>query len=525
MEPLARQMKELPARLGALPGTVKAVLLVVLLGVAAAAVALSMSSGEGWQYAFTNLTAEDSSDAAAALKGAGVPFRLEAGGSALAVPAAKVYDARLLLAAAGLPRGAGVGFELFDRGDLGVSEFTQKVNLRRAIEGELARTVSRLGPVRSARVHLTLGEKGLFRDDDRKASAAVVLNLQPGRALDDREIAGIRHLVASAVPGLAAGAVTLVDGKGNVLSAETPWGEATAWQKKMEKDLEARIVELLEQAVGPGAVVARVTAAVDASEVSQSAETVDPDATALRSERHVTQQQQQDASAPAGVAGAAANQPLRPTPPAQGSTNRGSSTMQDDIRNYDVSRTTTTTVTRSPRVKRLSVAVLLDGVGGKARPEPEVARLGELAKRAVGFDAERGDVLDISSAPFVRAEDAAPAVAPAPAFKLPPKTWLGGGAVLLAILFGVALLALRRNPAPARYPALELVPGARVADLEQALGAAAALPGAAAVAASLPPARDPKEELREKAAALATKDPARTAHILKVWLGEGGTNA
>ncbi|MFL5273423.1 MAG: flagellar basal-body MS-ring/collar protein FliF, partial [Anaeromyxobacteraceae bacterium] len=459
MEPLARQMKELPARLGALPGAVKAALLVVLLGVAAAAVALSMSSGEGWQYAFTNLTAEDSSDAAAALKGAGVPFRLEAGGSALAVPAAKVYDVRLLLAAAGLPRGAGVGFELFDRGDLGVSEFTQKVNLRRAIEGELARTVSRLGPVRSARVHLTLGEKGLFRDDDRKAAAAVVLNLQPGRALEEREVAGIRHLVSSAVPGLSASAVTLVDGKGNVLSAETPWGEASSWQKKLERDLEGRVVELLEQAVGPGAVVARITASVDASEVSTNAETVDPDATALRSERRVTQQQQQDATGPAGVAGAAGNQPLAPQPLSQGAMNRGSSSLQDEIKNYDVSRTTTTTVARAPRLKRLSVAVLLDGVGGKARSDAEVARLGELAKRAVGFDASRGDELDISSAPFVRAEDLAVA-APAPvASKLPPTSWLAAAAVALVVIVILAALAFRRRPAAAPEPhALEFVP-------------------------------------------------------------------
>jgi flagellar M-ring protein FliF len=517
MESLARQMKELPSRLGALPGSVKAVMLVILLGAAAAAVALSMSSGDGWQYAFTNLTAEDSSDAAAALKGAGVPFRLEAGGSALAVPAAKVYDARLFLAAAGLPRGAGVGFELFDRGDLGVSEFTQKVNLRRAIEGELARTVSRLGPVRSARVHLTLGEKGLFRDDDRKAAAAVVLNLQPGRALDDREIAGIRHLVASAVPGLSATAVTLVDGKGNVLSAETPWGEASAWQKKLERDLEGRVVELLEQAVGAGGVVARITASVDASEVSSSSDTVDPDATALRSERRVTQQQQQDAAGSAGIAGAAANQPLSPQPLAQGSVNRGTSSLQDEIKNYDVSRTTTTTVVRAPRLKRLSVAVLLDGVGGKARSDAEVARLGELAKRAVGFDASRGDELDISSAPFVRAEDV-PVAAPVPVVsKLPPKSWLAAGAAALVLILLLAAMAFRKRPAQQpESAAFELVPGARVSELEaRALGAAAALPAP----------KDPREELRDRAKALATKDPARAAHILKAWMSEGAPHA
>src|SRR3954471_10366144 len=199
MEPLLAQLKALPRRLGK-AGTIAAAAVVAGLMIVAAAISLGGAAGQ-YQYAFTNLTTEDSAEAAQALKTAGVAFRLEAGGAALAVPADKVYDARLLLASAGIPRGAGVGFELFDKGDLGVSEFTQKVNLRRATEGDLARTISHLGPVRSARVHLTVGEKGLFRDDDKAATAAVVVNLQPGRTLDEKELAGIRHLVAAAVTG------------------------------------------------------------------------------------------------------------------------------------------------------------------------------------------------------------------------------------------------------------------------------------------------------------------------------------
>ena len=146
---------------------------------------ISGSSG-AWEYAFTNLTAEDSSEAAAQMKAANIPFKLDAGGAALSVPASKVYDARLMLAAQGLPRGGGVGFEIFDRGDLGVSEFTQRINLRRAIEGELSRTIGHFAAVRSARVHVTMPEKGLYRDEDRKAAAGVALTLQPGRTLNDR---------------------------------------------------------------------------------------------------------------------------------------------------------------------------------------------------------------------------------------------------------------------------------------------------------------------------------------------------
>ncbi len=524
MEPLLQQLRELPARLRTLPTTFKALLVVLVVGCAVTAVALSLGSAEGWQYAFTNLTAEDATDAASTLKAAGVPFRIEAGGSALAVPGNKVYDARLLLAAAGLPRGAGVGFELFDRGDLGVSEFTQKVNLRRATEGELARTISRLSPVRSARVHVTLAERGLYKDDDRKASAAVVLNLQPGRTLDDREVAGLRHLVASAVPGLSTANVTLVDGKGNVLTSDGAWGEANAQQRKMERDLERRVVELLEQAVGPGAVVARITAQLDASEVSTSAETVDPDATALRSERHVTHSQSSEAGAIAGVAGAAANQPLQPVAPVGGNGNRGSTSTQDDVRNYDVSRTTTTTVQRVPRLKRLSVAVLLDGVNGKPRPEGEVTRLGELAKRAVGFDAARGDELDISSAPFVRAEEATPA-RPDTARSI-PRTWMIGGGAGAALLVGLLLmLALRRrggSDGASQGGVPELLPGARVSEIE-ARAARAALGGVATP--ELPPAPNPAEELRARAQALAAKDPARAASILKAWMAEGNGHA
>jgi flagellar M-ring protein FliF len=525
MEPLANQLKDLPSRLGALPGLVKVVLAAAVIALAGAGALFSASSAETYQYAFTNLTAEDSAEAAAQLKAAGVPFRLEAGGSALAVPTAKVHDARLLLAAQGVPRGGGVGFELFDKGDLGVSEFTQRVNLRRAIEGELARTISRLAPVRSARVHVTLPEKSLFRDDDRKPSAAVVVNLQPGRSLAEREISGIRHLVSSSVPGLPLAAVAILDGRGEALTDATPYGESGAFQRRMERDLEGRLVELLEQAVGPGSVVARVSASVDASEVTQSAEVVDPDATALRSERTVTQTQSQDAQGLAGVAGAAANQPLAPQGLAQGPVNRGSSSMQDEVKNYDVSKTSTTTVMRTPRVKRLSVAILLDGVNGKARPEAEVARLGELAKRAVGFDAARGDELDISSAPFVRGDDAAAAEAAAapadrPRWLLPAA--VGGGVAVLAIL---ALLLGRRGrrrgaPAPAGPV---LTPGVRVAELEA--GPRGALPPGPAATAALQAPKDPAAAARDRARGLAAHDPQRAAQVIRAWMTEGESNA
>jgi len=315
MEPLINALKDLPERFGKLPaGTRIALIAGVLLLVVGAGVAvlLGVGSSEGYQYVFTNLAPEDASEASALLKTAKIPFRSEANGAALAVPASQVHEARMLLATAGLPRGGGVGFELFDRGDIGVSEFTQKVNLRRALEGELARTVGRLSEVRNARVHLSFSERGLYRDEDRKASAAVVVNLQPGRTLDERQVSGIRHLVSSAVPGLSTESVSVVDGKGNVLSDTSPFGEGPGrYQSKMERELERRIVTLLEPALGAGAVVARVNVGLDTSEVRTAAEVYDPDQVAVRNERKVTTNSNQTQPSNSGVAGAAANQPMQ----------------------------------------------------------------------------------------------------------------------------------------------------------------------------------------------------------------------
>jgi flagellar M-ring protein FliF len=519
MEPLLKQLRQLPGTLSALPASLKAALVVGILAVAGAAVYATVSGAEAFPYAFTNLTPEDSSEAAATLKAAGIPFRVDAGGSALAVPASRMYDARLLLASAGLPRGGGVGFEIFDRGDLGVSEFTQRVNLRRATEGELARTISRLSEVRSARVHVTLPERGLYRDQDRPASAAVVLNLQPGRKIAERELAGIRHLVASAVPGLDPSKVTVVDGRGQALASEDGTGEAFEATRRLERDLEQRVVGILGQAVGAGAVVARVTATMDASEVQRSAESYDPDAAALRSERRVSQQTSGEGPGSGGVAGAAANQPLAQTPPvAAGGRGRATSTMEDQVRNYDVSKTTTTTVTRVPRLQRLSMAVLVDGVSGQPRPDAELKRLGDLAKRAVGFDAERGDEFDITSAPFSRSEEEGgekAAAAPVPVLQR-PTTLVAAAAGGLLLLLVVAALLLRRR-APAAVVAPLLTPGARVAEIEAALARDAS---ALAAGPGRPALQDPASTLRDRARELAAKDPTRAATILKAWMAQ-----
>jgi flagellar M-ring protein FliF len=522
MEPLLKALKELPARFKSLPSGARAgilggLTLAVLIGIGTSI----LSSGTSYQYAFTNLTPEDSTEAGSALKAANIPFRTEANGSALAVPATQVHEARLLLAAAGLPRGGGVGFELFDRGDLGASEFTQRVNLRRATEGELARTIGRLAAVRSARVHLTLPERGLFRDEDRKPSAAVVLNLQPGRVMQERELAGVRHLVASSVAGLDPNTVSILDGRGTVLSGDrSESARLSSQQHEVESALEQRIVQLLEPAVGAGAVVAKVTATLDTSEVETTSDSYDGDNQVVRSERKTTETTgSEGAGASSGVAGAAANVPLgAATGGGTSGGNRAQSTHEDDTKNYEISKKVTHTVTRAPRITKLSAAVLIDGVDGKPRADAEIRRLSDLAKSAMGYDVQRGDAFDISSAPFAKSSEQGSG--PTPIWARPEIQSIGKTAgVLLAAGAFVIFLFMRfgkitagsGSGSNAAGMAL-LKPGSSVAELEAMLTRRGLGPVGSASAA------DGSAALRDRARELSKADPARAAHLLRAWI-------
>ncbi len=514
MEALSKMARDLGRRYADM-GTAARMLLGALAMLAVVVVVLVMAFGRGatYQYVFTNLSPEDATEAGGALKAAGIPFRSEAGGAAVSVPASQVHEARLLLASQGLPRGGGVGFELFDRGDFGASEFTQRVNLRRATEGELARTISRLQAVRSARVHVTLPEKGLYRDDDRHASAAVVLNLQPGRVMNERELAGVRHLVASAVAGLDPDNVTIVDQRGTVLAGDQgPAAKLASQQREMEGELEQRIVDLLAPAVGRGSVVARVTANLDATEVETTQDVYDPDSATVRSERKSTELVTSDATNGNGVAGAAANQPMAPTAGSATGPNRAQTSREDEVRNFEIGKKITRSISRTPRITRLSAAVLVDGVDGKPRPAAELKRLTDLAKSAIGFDAQRGDVIELSSTTFAKVEE--------PQIKL--AVWERPEYISLAKMAGWALagivgilIVLRIFRRTSSAIAL-LRPGTRVGDVDPALigGSGQTQMGEAWRMVS----PDNTAALRDRARELGKTDPARAAHLLKAWV-------
>lgn len=509
MEPLLKTLRDAGKKYAELGQATRMLVAGVLsLATVIAVVALIFGTGSTEQYAFTNLGPEDSSDVAAALKAAGISFRAEAGGSAISVSASQVHEARLMLAAQGLPRGGGVGFELFDRGDFGASEFTQRVNLRRATEGELARTIARLQAVRSARVHVTLPEKGLYRDDDRRATAAVVVNLHPGRKMQERELAGVRHLVASAVAGLNPESVTVVDQRGTVLSGDmSATAKLAKQQRDIESGLEQRITDLIEPALGAGSVVAKVTAVLDTTEVETTQDNYDPDSATVRSEHKTTETINADGTTGQGVAGAAANAPIAAVPGGGSGSSRTQTARDDETKNYEIAKKVTRTISRTPRVVRVSAAVLIDGKDGKPRVEAEVRRWADLAKNAIGFDVQRGDTFEISSALFNRPDESK--------ITMPiwdrTDLWRIGKMILWAILATMGMLLVFRVYRRATSALSMIQPGARVGEVQALLGRAE---GSIKNADGL--------VVREQARELSRTDPNRAAHLLRAWVESDG---
>src|SRR5213594_2583425 len=449
---------------------------------------------------FTHLAEQDASAIVEALRAEKVPFRLEDGGRAILVPAERLYELRLALASRGLPGGGGVGFELFDRQTLGQTDFLQRLNYQRALQGELARTISRLGGVESARVHLALPERSLLVGEGRRPSASVVVKLAPGRALSAAQIDGIVHLVAASVAGLAADGVTVVDESGRMLTTDRRGGEtvgasstALEMQASIERQLAERVESMLAAVVGRDKAVARVAATLEAARVERTEETYDPERTALRTQR-TTREQTTGARTVGGAPGVPSkltNDPAATTEPEGPRTER-----RDEDQSYQVSKVVSHTVAPAGVVKQLTVAVLIDGsyTGAGAarkftpRPPEELERLKELVKNAVGFSDARGDRIEITSVPF-QTEPAAAGEGVLAALG----TWLP--AVLMRLL-AVGLVA-----AGLFYVVRPLVLGLSEGS--------AALPQAAAA------------QLTQENLALTQQNPERAAQLVREWLREG----
>lgn len=372
--------------------------------------------GEEKALLFANIELSEAGEIASRLDQAGIPYDLSPDGTAIFVPRSKVLNARMMLSADGLPSSGSVGYEIFDKADvLGATQFQQDINRLRALEGELARTIASLDGVRSARVHLVLPERRLFERDQQQPSASIVLDVRA--ALTPPQVRAVRNLVASAVPGLSPLRVTVLDGAGRLLAASAADGEtATSEQADdariaMEERIRKTVQDIVESVVGPGAARVQVAAEMDFNRITENSERFDPEGRVVRSTQTVEETSQ--SSEPGSRAATATNNVPDGAGGAADGSSEGSNRAEETV-NYEISRTTRTEITEGGRVKRLSVAVAVDGrmaapAPGEAavwqpRDEAEIERITALVRSAVGFDEARGDKVEVVNIQFARAE-------------------------------------------------------------------------------------------------------------------------
>ncbi len=394
----------------AMPPKNKVMLLVVLLLVITSIILLfAWLQKADYQILYSNLSEEDAGLIIQKLKEQKIPYTTTAGG--IMAPSDKVHELRLQLASQGLPQGGGVGFELFDKTNFAMTDFVQKLNYRRALQGELARTIRSLLEVDQCRVHLAVPEKSLFSREEERPKASVLVKLKPGRRLSQSQVQGIVHLVSSSVEGLNPKDVAIVDNRGEMLtsvSGETlgMTNDQLEYQRNYEKDMENRIIGILEPVVGKARVRAKITATIDFTKVERTEERFDPDSQVTRSEQKNVEKSMSGTTG--GVPGVSSN--LHGKTATQTASHQGQTEKKNEIINYEISKTTSHVINPPGTVKKVSAAVLVDGTytaqqGTKEkkytpRTEEEIKQFEEMVKKAVGFATDRGDEIRVVNMPF-----------------------------------------------------------------------------------------------------------------------------
>ena len=364
-----------------------------------------------YQTLYSNISQDDASAIVAILKEQNVPFQLTGDGTIIKVPAEKVYELRLALASEGIPKGDHVGFEVFDNTTFSTTEFVQKLNYQRALQGELARTISQFEEVDHARVLLVMPEESLFVEDEKMPSASVLLKLRS--SLSSRKVEGIVNLVSSAVEGLDSSQVTVVDTSGKILykGPGEPGEEAAKMQSEYQRKYEQRMMDhiqsMLERIVGDGKAIVRVNADINFDQIEIKEERFDPDGSAIRSEQHKEETSQRSKPKPEGATEVESGT----TEWASGSAS--TSQKKDRIINYEITKVARHVSNPFGTLKRLSVAAVVDGVyqnvkaedGAveeqfKERSQEELMDLEEIIKRAMGYNADREDQVSIRCMQF-----------------------------------------------------------------------------------------------------------------------------
>lgn len=409
---------------------------------------------------YSNLSPQDGAAIVKELDAEKIPYNITNNGTVIAVPSGVVHQTRLRLAGKGVMTGGGVGFEVFEKTPFGASEFTQQINFLRAQQGELSRTINSIAAVQSSRVHLALPSRSNFLAPEEKPSASVVVDLRLGHHLSPDQVQGIVNLVASAVPKLSADRVTVIDSSGRPLkeivatAATTEAEKLNALKLKHEQEMERRIETMLDPVLGPGKVVVRANVQVNAQETQMTREEFDPENRVVRSQR-----QSLDDSGTKGVGGVPGVQANIPggdaaKAPAAAGAETANKRSSENV-TYEVGHTTSRIFEPRGQVQKISVAVFVDGKlekdkDGKekyqARTKEEMEVIKGMVKRAIGFDAERGDEIEVANVAFKIAPPPPPVVQPdiVEQLKTPQGMAIGAGAVLA--IFALMFLLKKRKP-------------------------------------------------------------------------------
>ncbi|MFP6557592.1 flagellar basal-body MS-ring/collar protein FliF [Paraburkholderia sp. B3] len=525
----------------------------VAIFVAVVAALVLWSRAPDYKVLYSNLSDRDGGAIITALQAANVPYKFSDGNGAILVPSDQVNEMRLRLASQGLPKNGSVGFELMDNQKFGISQFAEQVNYQRALEGELEQTIESIASVKSARVHLAIPKPTVFVREREAPTASVLVNLYPGRVLDDGQVAAITHMVAAAVPDLPVRNVTVVDQDGNLLTQSSSGAGLDASQLKyvhqVEHDTQARIDAILAPLFGAGNARSQVSADIDFSKLEQTSEDYGPNGSpqqsSIRSQQQSIDTEMQQGGA-SGVPGALSNQPPQPasapiTAPA-GASGAPATTPISDHRdtttNYELDKTVRDFQQSPGGIKRLSVAVIVNyqpkvDAKGHATMQPldaqKLAQIDQLVKDAMGYDAKRGDSVNVVNAAFQQEVDPD---ANLPWWRQPDiialakqiATWLGIGAVALFLYFAMVKPALRRAFPPPE-PAAPALAGSDDAEpllldgLPHAEKKAEDHDSEAALL-SFESEKHKFERNLEYARTIARQDPKIVATVVKTWVND-----
>lgn len=508
---------------------------VVIAVVVGGLLALTTGSKEtSYKVLFSGLNQEDAGEVLTKLKDQRIPYKLSDDGGAILVPASQVYEVRLTLAGEGLPRGGGVGFEIFNQTNFGQTDFVQRLNYQRALQGELARTIRNFQQVVEARVHIATPKESVFIEDEKPPTASISVKLRGREKLNQHEIQSIVNLVASAVPGLTTENITLVDTSGRLLYRKQGDGEGVLtgnqleYQIKIEDTLRQKVETMLEEVVGVNRARARVTAEVDFNKVDRTEESFDPEAQVVRSEQMLTENDQRGGANAEGIPGVKGELATFAEEGGAAGTAAAGYNRNNVTRNYEISKQTKHIQDKGGAVKKLSIAVMVDGSYEKSvdkdgktslkyqpRSPEEMKNLDKLVKNAIGYSEERGDQVEVASLPFALSSVPEPEVDAMEKYRAMTE-WLAMPLVYLLVAVLVLLFVIK--------PFLKIL---ATSQLATRAGGTMVRPGAHGPAIGGVAEEEEDFSLaprgltdQERIYRLAQSDPDRAADLVRRWLRE-----